>query len=65
MMVGNQELQESILEFDNSGTSDILLHIKSGPNWGNSRQIAKMKLTFKTAKKSTYEQVILNLILLQ
>jgi hypothetical protein len=39
------------LEFDNSGTRYIV-NIKSGPNWGNSSQIAKMNDDFKTAKKA-------------
>jgi len=38
------------LEFDNDGTRYIVT-IKSGPNWGNSSQIAKMTTDFKTAKK--------------
>ncbi len=39
------------LEFDYQGTRYIIA-IKSGPNWGNSRQISKMKLDFKTAQKT-------------
>jgi len=39
------------LEFDNNGTRNIVT-IKSGPNWGNSSQIAKMAEDFKTAKKA-------------
>lgn len=39
------------LEFDNSGIRYIVT-IKSGPNWGNSSQIKKMALDFKTAKKT-------------
>lgn len=39
------------LEFDNKGTRNIVT-IKSGPNWGNSSQIAKMVADFKTAKKT-------------
>ncbi len=39
------------LEFDNEGKRNIVT-IKSGPNWGNSSQIAKMILDFKTAKKT-------------
>lgn len=38
------------LEFDNNGARNIIT-IKSGPNWGNSRQIAEMKSSFKTAKR--------------
>jgi len=39
------------LEFDTSGIRNIIT-IKSGPNWGNSSQIAKMASDFKTAKKT-------------
>jgi hypothetical protein len=39
------------LEFDNDGKRYILA-IKSGPNWGNSGQISKMKADFKTAMKT-------------
>jgi len=39
------------LEFDNDKVRNIVT-IKSGPNWGNSSQIAKMKSDFKTAKKA-------------
>ncbi|MBI5206266.1 MAG: cytosolic protein [Candidatus Firestonebacteria bacterium] len=39
------------LEFDNNGIRNIV-NIKSGPNWGNSSQISKMKSDFKTAKKT-------------
>jgi hypothetical protein len=39
------------LEFDNHETRYIIT-IKSGPNWGNSSQIAKMITDFKTAKKT-------------
>lgn len=39
------------LEFDNAGVRYIVT-IKSGPNWGNSSQIAKMIADFKTAKKT-------------
>jgi hypothetical protein len=39
------------LEFDKDGTRNILT-IKSGPNWGNSSQISKMKADFKTAMKT-------------
>lgn len=39
------------LEFDNKGVRNIV-NIKSGPNWGNSSQIAKMVSDFKTAKKT-------------
>lgn len=39
------------LEFDKDDTR-YLVTIKSGPNWGNSSQIAKMAADFKTAKKT-------------
>jgi hypothetical protein len=39
------------LEFDNNGKRNIVT-IKSGPNWGNSSQIKKMKADFNTAKKT-------------
>jgi hypothetical protein len=39
------------LEFDNEGKR-FIVNIKSGPNWGNSSQIAKMKSDFKTAAKT-------------
>ena len=39
------------LEFDNDSVRNIVT-IKSGPNWGNSSQIAKMISDFKTAKKA-------------
>ena len=39
------------LESDNDSTRYIVT-IKSGPNWGNSSQIAKMVADFKTAKKT-------------
>ncbi len=39
------------LEFDNDGRRYIV-NIKSGPNWGNSSQIAKMIADFKTAKRT-------------
>lgn len=39
------------LEFDIKGIRYILA-IKSGPNWGNSSQIAKMRSDFKTASKT-------------
>ena len=39
------------LEFDTNETRNIVA-IKSGPNWGNSSQIAKMRTDFKTAKKT-------------
>ena len=39
------------LEFDN-GNIRYIVTIKSGPNWGNSAQIAKMIADFKTAKRT-------------
>lgn len=39
------------LEFDNAGIRHIVT-IKSGPNWGNSSQIAKMVADFKVAKRT-------------
>ncbi|MDR1896037.1 MAG: cytosolic protein [Prevotellaceae bacterium] len=39
------------LEFDNNDIRYIIT-VKSGPNWGNSSQIAKMIADFKTAKKT-------------
>lgn len=39
------------LEFDKDNIRYILT-IKSGPNWGNSSQIAKMKADFRTAMKT-------------
>ena len=48
---GKKSSAEGIdLEFEKDGTSYIV-SIKSGPNWGNSRQIARMKDDFKRAKK--------------
>ncbi len=39
------------LEFDKDGIRYIVT-IKSGPNWANSRQIAEMRASFNTAKKT-------------
>lgn len=39
------------LEFERDGIRYIV-NIKSGPNWGNSSQIGKMKSDFRTAKKT-------------
>jgi len=48
---GKKSSAEGIdLEFEKDGVS-YLVSIKSGPNWGNSRQIARMKDDFKRAKK--------------
>lgn len=48
---GRKSSSEGIdLEFSQGGASYII-SIKSGPNWGNSRQIARMKDDFKRAKR--------------
>jgi hypothetical protein len=48
---GRKSSAEGIdLELQKDG-SIYLVSIKSGPNWGNSRQIAKMKDDFKKAKR--------------
>lgn len=39
------------LEFNKDATR-FIVNIKSGPNWGNSSQISKMKQDFKTAQKT-------------
>ncbi|MCF7839758.1 MAG: cytosolic protein [Candidatus Marinimicrobia bacterium] len=39
------------LEFDDDNKR-FIVNIKSGPNWGNSSQIAKMKSDFITAKRT-------------
>lgn len=39
------------LEFENNGIRYIV-SIKSGPNWGNSRQLKELKSNFITAKKT-------------
>jgi len=39
------------LEFDQD-TIRYIVTIKSGPNWGNSSQVAKLKADFRTAKKT-------------
>jgi len=39
------------LEFDDNGVRYIVA-IKSGPNWGNSSQLSKMKADFNTARKA-------------
>lgn len=43
------------LEF-NFNDARYIVSIKSGPNWGNSSQITKMKENFKTAKKTLRTQ---------
>lgn len=48
---GKKSSAEGIdLEFERDGTA-YLVSIKSGPNWGNSRQVARMKDDFKRAKR--------------
>lgn len=48
---GRKSSAEGIdLEFDKEGVHYIV-SIKSGPNWGNSRQIAKLKDDFRKTKK--------------
>ncbi|MGI0010038.1 MAG: PmeII family type II restriction endonuclease [Nitrosopumilaceae archaeon] len=48
---GRKSSAEGIdLEFERENTKYII-SIKSGPNWGNSRQIARMKDNFKRAKR--------------
>jgi hypothetical protein len=48
---GRKSSSEGIdLEFSKDGAIYIV-SIKSGPNWGNSRQIARMKDDFKRAKR--------------
>ncbi len=48
---GKKSSAEGIdLEFEKDGTS-YLVSVKSGPNWGNSRQIARMKDDFRRAKR--------------
>jgi len=48
---GKKSSTEGIdLDLQKNGTF-YLVSIKSGPNWGNSRQIAKMKDDFKKAKR--------------
>lgn len=39
------------LEFDYNNIRYVV-NIKSGPNWGNSSQISKMRLDFKTAQRT-------------
>lgn len=48
---GRKSSSEGIdLEFSIDGAA-FIVSIKSGPNWGNSRQIARMKDDFKRAKR--------------
>ncbi len=46
------------LDFSRDGVR-YFVSIKSGPNWGNSQQISKMKDNFKTAKKIAGSQNII------
>ena len=49
---GNKSLGKGIdLDFEKEGIRYIVA-IKSGPNWGNSSQIAKMKSDFTSAKRT-------------
>lgn len=48
---GRKSTAEGIdMEFEKDGNY-YLVAIKSGPNWGNSSQIARMKTNFRTAKR--------------
>lgn len=48
---GKKSSAEGIdLEYQKDGTV-YLVSIKSGPNWGNSRQVSKMKDDFRKAKR--------------
>jgi len=48
---GRKSSTEGIdLEFEREGTRYIV-SVKSGPNWGNSRQVAKMKDDFRRARR--------------
>jgi hypothetical protein len=48
---GKKSSAEGIdLEFTRDGI-EYIVSIKSGPNWGNSRQVAKMRDDFKRAKR--------------
>lgn len=49
------------LEFERKGVYYIV-GIKSGPNWGNSDQISRMKDNFKAAKQTLRERGIFNSI---
>ena len=58
---GKKSSAEGIdLEFERNGTKYIV-SIKSGPNWGNSSQIAKMRDNFSKAKRilgtNVYSQI--------
>lgn len=55
---GNKSPAEGIdLDFSKNGTR-YLVSIKSGPNWGNSDQIKKMKNNFTQAKRIVGQQVV-------
>lgn len=53
--VKSKTLEGIDLEFSKNGIYYII-EIKSGPNWGNSSQIKKMKDNFKTAEKKLLQQ---------
>lgn len=51
MYGGRKSSAEGIdLEFEKDG-AHFIVSIKSGPNWGNSRQISKMRDDFRKAKR--------------
>jgi hypothetical protein len=53
--VKSKVLEGIDLEFPKNGNYYII-EIKSGPNWGNSSQIKKMKDNFKNAEKTLLKQ---------
>jgi Type II restriction endonuclease EcoO109I len=53
--VKSRVLEGIDLEFPKNGDYYII-EIKSGPNWGNSSQIKKMKQNFKNAEKTLLKQ---------
>lgn len=53
--VKSKTLEGIDLEFSKNGIYYII-EIKSGPNWGNSSQIKKMKDNFKNAEKILFQQ---------
>ncbi len=55
---GDKSKAEGIdLEFEKKGTKYIV-SIKSGPNWGNSQQIKRMKDNFKQAKRIAGSNIV-------
>lgn len=55
---GDKSKAEGIdLEFEKTGTKYIV-SIKSGPNWGNSQQIKRMKDNFKQAKRIAGSHIV-------